>query len=110
MTPRAVPPRPPELERRDGIDRRLEVPACQQCGGELIVRGQRSIGVRIQKCATCGIMDERSPDDRRGPWSPPAATGLDVQTLAWWVFLAIVVGALLGGLAYVLAAPAGPIP
>lgn len=113
MTPRAVPHQPRPDERRDGIDRRLEVPVCQECGGELVTRGQRSIGVRIQKCATCGIMDERSPDDRRKPWTPaprvltfPPAT-IDARTLVRWVLLAIIVGAVLGVVAYELAPPWG---
>lgn len=65
---------------------------CAKCyGAENIIKGSSAIGVRIRKCARCGMMDRRAVDLRRAPWE---AAGLGIRHYVLLGALAIVVALL----------------
>jgi hypothetical protein len=83
------------VERRDAIERR-GVWRCPTCDGrEMRIVGSRAIGVQIRKCAECGNMDPRLPNERRRPWSFTAPRSIS-YSLGVVALVVLVLGVLIG--------------
>ncbi len=93
-------------ERRgNGVIERRGAWRCAKCfTGDSFIVGQHSIGARIRKCSACGMMDRRTPDERRVNYANVLLRGDDVSGargiiygVATVVILAItVLGVLIG--------------